>query len=81
MDVITFLVNLLTNSGLSILLHGVISLPDATSYDKNSKPPCELGNFCVLTTVESMSKLPPTEPYGTILAVIGFICPIISLEY
>ena len=26
--------NLQTTSGLSILLHGVISLPDATSYDK-----------------------------------------------
>ena len=26
--------NLLTNSGLSILLHGFISLRDATSYDK-----------------------------------------------
>ena len=35
MDVITFPVNLLTAGGLSILLHGVISLPDATSYDKN----------------------------------------------
>ena len=34
MDVITFPVNLLTTSGLSILLHGVISLPDATSYDQ-----------------------------------------------
>ena len=34
MDVITFPENLLTTSGLSILLHGVISLPDATSYDK-----------------------------------------------
>ena len=34
MDVITFPVNLLTTSGLSILLHGVISLSDATSYDK-----------------------------------------------
>ena len=33
MDVVTFPVNLLTTSGLSILLHGVISLPDATSYD------------------------------------------------
>ena len=31
-----FPVNLLTISGLSILLHGVISLPDATSYDNNS---------------------------------------------
>ena len=26
--------NLLTTSGLSILVHGVISLPDAMSYDK-----------------------------------------------
>ena len=26
--------NISRNSGLSILLHGVISLPDATSYDK-----------------------------------------------
>ena len=29
MDVITF-----PTSGLSILLHGVISIPDRTSYDK-----------------------------------------------
>ena len=35
MDVITFPVNRLTTSGLQILLHGVISLPDATSYDKS----------------------------------------------
>ena len=35
MNVITFPVNLNTTSGLSILLHGVISLQDATSYDKN----------------------------------------------
>ena len=34
MDVITFPVNRLTTSGLQILLHCVISLPDATSYDK-----------------------------------------------
>ena len=34
MDVITFPENLQTTSGLSILLHGVISLPDATSYNK-----------------------------------------------
>ena len=34
MDVITFPINLYTTSGLSILLHVVISLPDATSYDK-----------------------------------------------
>ena len=31
---ITFPENLKTTSGLSILLHGVISLPDATSCDK-----------------------------------------------
>ena len=37
MDVITFPINLYTTSGLSILLHGVISLPDATSCDKNNK--------------------------------------------
>ena len=35
MDVITFPVNLYTTSGLSIKLHDVISLPDATSCDKN----------------------------------------------
>ena len=34
MDVITFPENRLTTSGLQILLHGVISLTDATSYDK-----------------------------------------------
>ena len=34
MDVITFPVNRYTTSGLQILLHGVISLPDATSCDK-----------------------------------------------
>ena len=33
MDILTFPGNLKTTSGLSILLHGVISLPDATSYD------------------------------------------------
>ena len=34
MDVITFSVDLITTSGLSILLHGVISLSDVKSYDK-----------------------------------------------
>ena len=34
MDIITFSENLQTTSGLLILLHGVISLPDATSNDK-----------------------------------------------
>ena len=33
MDVITFPENRSTTSGLQILLHGVISLPDAASYD------------------------------------------------
>ena len=32
MDVITFPTNLLTTSGLSILLHNVISLPDARRH-------------------------------------------------
>ena len=36
MDVITFPKNRLTTSGLQILLHGVISLRDATSYDNNN---------------------------------------------
>ena len=34
MDFITFPKNLYATSGLSVLLHGFISLPDATSYDK-----------------------------------------------
>ena len=34
MDVITFPEKRWTTSGLQILLHGVISLPNATSYDK-----------------------------------------------
>ena len=33
MDVILFPENLYATSGLLILLHGVISLPDVTSYD------------------------------------------------
>ena len=33
-DIRTFPKNLSTTTGLSILLHGVILLPDATSYDK-----------------------------------------------
>ena len=37
MDVIKFPENLLTTSGLSILMHGVTSLQDATSYDKTIK--------------------------------------------
>ena len=37
MDVITFPENLLTTSGLSILMHGVISLPGATSEQRKLK--------------------------------------------
>ena len=33
MDVITFPENLKNTSGLLILLHGIISLSDATSYE------------------------------------------------
>ena len=36
MDVITFPDNLQITSGLSILEHCLISLPDATSYDKKN---------------------------------------------
>ena len=36
MDVITFPENLQTTSGLSILVHDFISLPEATSYDELS---------------------------------------------
>ena len=35
MDLITFPENLSTTSGLSILIHGVISLPDMMSCDNN----------------------------------------------
>ena len=35
MDVITFHDNPSTTSGLLVLLHGVFSLPDATSYDND----------------------------------------------
>ena len=35
MDVITFPKNLQTTSGLSILMHGIISLPDSMSCDNN----------------------------------------------
>ena len=45
MDVITFPVNLLTTSGLSILLHGVISLPDATLYDAQRRKRALMDRF------------------------------------
>ena len=45
MDVITFPENLQTTSGLSILLHDVISLPDATSCDKKKYCIVVNGNF------------------------------------
>ena len=40
MDVMTFLVN-----GLSILLHGVNSLPDATSYEQMGINQCKGQNM------------------------------------
>ena len=40
MDVIRFPVNLKTTSGLSILMHGVISPPDVMSYDKQDSTIC-----------------------------------------
>ena len=43
MDIITLPLNLLTTSGLSILLHGVISLSDVTSYDKYYFPNLAVG--------------------------------------
>ena len=43
---ITFRENLQTASGLSILMHGVSSLPDATSYD--------IRQFTVLSVVEDL---------------------------
>ena len=51
MDVITFRENRKTISVLQILLHGVISLPDATSYDKSRQQKLLVGKelkFCVL---------------------------------
>ena len=47
LDVITFPMNLLTTSGLSILLHGVISLPGTMSYD----------NLFYFTPSQSLSNL------------------------
>ena len=46
MDVITFPKNLLTTSGLLILLHGVILLQDATSYDKKGYYAYQYKIFC-----------------------------------
>ena len=47
MDNITFPVNLQTTIGLSILLRGVISLPDATLNDKLNIIKCQTHfSFC-----------------------------------
>ena len=35
-NVVMDVISMLTTSGLSILIHDVVSLPDATSSDKNS---------------------------------------------
>ena len=53
MDVITFPVNLQTTSGLSILLHGVILLPDATPYDKS--------NYIIYKNINNSRKGPPAS--------------------
>ena len=49
MDVITFPENLYTISGLSILLHGVITLPELTPYDYAVF--AAIGNFCHLLII------------------------------
>ena len=54
MDVITFPENRLTTSGLQILLHGIISLPDATSYDKDVYIPTKVA----ICTLYSCDKRP-----------------------
>ena len=57
MDVITIPENLKTTSGLTILLHGVISLTAATSYDKHFflYEPChDISKQCgMLTWIDS----------------------------
>ena len=50
MDVITFPENRYTTSGLQILLHGVISLPDATSYD-NAK--YNISIYCIAAILKN----------------------------
>ena len=64
MDAITFPVNRQTTSGLQILLHGVISLPDATSYDKPIYRPKE-------TTVSKnfFKYLDESDPFYTSIKV------------
>ena len=46
MNVITFPENPKNTSGLQILLHGVISLPDVTSYDDNNYIHSPLQKYC-----------------------------------
>ena len=67
MDVITFLENLYTTTGLLILLHGVISLLDAMSYDKYHtlidmfmpayyKVPFAYKNACIIGKIPDNAK-------------------------
>ena len=58
-------VNLQTTSGLTILLHGVISLPDATSCDKIYF--CPWGLFLPLI---ANSVYPDEMLYATIINII-----------
>ena len=62
MEVLTFPKNLLTTSGLSILSHGVISFPDATSYDNT---PYMTGTSLLIQVTEQklqVSTPPPPPP-------------------
>ena len=72
MDLITFPENRLTTSGLQILLHGVISLRDATSYDKKSYVIKWLQWICIIITrwvipltlnIGHFSQISQTSPY------------------
>ena len=47
--------NLKTTSGLSILMHGVISLPDTTSYDKK------------ISEISSEIEISPTPTYTLVV--------------
>ena len=48
-------------SGLSILLHGVISLPDATSYDKNRLIASGLQNLWTQTYVSTLLTMETSQ--------------------
>ena len=76
MDIITFLVNLETTSGLSILLHGVISLSDETSYDKIDFLFINL--TCVLSTQKNHKKDLPATSVATNIGISFFLKAVIT---